>query len=231
MTAFASKPPAVQPCRVAVLASGRGSNFSALLQAQQGASLPIALVAVLSDKPSAKVLSLAAEAGIAVWAESAKHYPSREAFDQALFAELGRIQPDLIVCAGYMRIIGAAVLPPWIGRMINIHPSLLPKYPGLHTHRRALQAGDREHGASVHFVTAELDGGPVIGQARVPVLSDDDEAGLAARVRQREHPLLLASVDAYARGQLRLSDQAVEFAGTRLSQPLQLDPAGRWQSA
>ncbi|MBD8528130.1 phosphoribosylglycinamide formyltransferase [Pseudomarimonas arenosa] len=226
--ASSRRPSATRPYRVAVLASGRGSNFSALLRAQQNASLPIELVAVLSDKPSAAVVERAREAGISTWAESAKGYASRADFDHALFSQLSAIQPDLIVCAGYMRIIGAEVLTPWTGRMINIHPSLLPKYPGLHTHRRALEAGDSEHGASVHFVTAELDGGPVIAQVRVPVLADDSEATLAARVLDREHPLLLATVAAMARGEIGLAKHAVEFKGQVLQRPLQLSQSNQW---
>ena len=206
-----------------MLASGRGSNFRALLRAQQNGSLPIELVAVLSDQPTATVLAIAGQVGIATWARSARDYSSRDAFDEALFTELQRIQPDLIVCAGYMRIIGASVLTPWIGRMINIHPSLLPKYRGLHTHRRALAAGDPEHGASVHFVTAELDGGPLIAQARVPVLGDDDEASLSARVLSREHPLLLACVKAMAEGEITWTAQGPCYAGQLLSAPLRLD--------
>ena len=206
-----------------MLASGRGSNFRALLRAQQDGSLPIELVAVLSDKPAAAVLGFASGAGIATWAKSPRDYAAREAFDEALFSELDRIQPDLIVCAGYMRIIGAAMLLPWTGRVINIHPSLLPKYPGLHTHRRVLEAGDREHGASVHFVSAELDGGPVISQVRVPVRPDDDEASLAARLLGREHPLLLASVKAIAEGDITWSALGPCYGGVPISTPLVLD--------
>jgi phosphoribosylglycinamide formyltransferase-1 len=208
--------------RIAVLASGRGSNFLALHQAIAQGRLAATLVGVFSDKAQAAVLDHARAAGVAAHALSPRDFADRLQFDQAILNEVAAVQPDLIVCAGYMRIIDGAALAPWIGRMINIHPSLLPKYRGLHTHRRALEAGDREHGASVHLVTAELDGGPVIAQAVVPVQQGDDEAALQARVLRREHPLLLACVDAWAQGRISWRNGTLLCSGRPLAAPLRL---------
>ena len=161
------------PLRVAVLASGRGSNFVALATAMQR-GLPIDLVGVFSDRPRAAVLVRAAEFGIPAQSFAPTQFADRAAYEAALFGAIDQVQPDLIVCAGYMRLLGTATVQARLGRMINIHPSLLPRHRGLHTHQRALDAGDCEHGASVHFVTPELDGGPVIAQARVPIEAGDD---------------------------------------------------------
>jgi phosphoribosylglycinamide formyltransferase-1 len=196
--------------RVAVLASGEGSNLQALIDARDAGVVDIDLVGVFSDRPGARALERALESGIPICALSPKGHANREQHDHALFARVEGVQPELIVCAGYMRIISAAVAQSFEGRMINLHPSLLPKFRGLHTHRQCLAAGDAVHGASVHWVTAELDGGPLIAQARVPVLADDDEHSLGLRVRSVEHPLLLASVAAIARGELR-SGSPVHF--------------------
>lgn len=217
--------------RIAVLASGRGSNFLALHAAASAGRLPVELVGVFSDKASAPVLGHAGERGIAARSLSPRDFPNRLAFDLALLDAVATVQPDLIVCAGYMRILDGDALAPWIGRMINIHPSLLPKHRGLHTHRKALEAGDHEHGASVHMVTAELDGGPVIAQAVVPVLPDDDEATLAQRVLSREHPLLIASVAAIARGEVAWQDGRLCHAGKPLATPLRLGSDDRLQVA
>ena len=217
--------------RIAVLASGRGSNFLALHAAAAAGRLPVELVGVFSDKASAPVLEHARRLGVLAQALSPKDYPDRLQFDLALLNAAGAVQPDLIVCAGYMRILDGAALAPWTGRMINIHPSLLPKHRGLHTHRQALAEGVAEHGASVHVVTAELDGGPVIAQAVVPVLPDDDEASLAARVLQREHPLLLACVGALARGDVRWHEGRLWHGATPLNTPLRLDANDQLQAA
>jgi phosphoribosylglycinamide formyltransferase 1 len=168
--------------RVAVLASGRGSNFTALAEASTSGRLPIELVGVFSDRTRAPVLARASALGVPALALAPKQFPGLAEFEAALFAAIDAVQPDLIVCAGYMRVLGAATVQQRHGRMINIHPSLLPLHRGLHTHQRALEAGDAEHGASVHFVTPELDGGPVISQARVPVLPQDSAETLAERV-------------------------------------------------
>lgn len=188
---------------VVVLVSGRGSNLDALLAAQRDGTLPIRITAVLSDRPAAPALAIARNAGVPTHTFDAAAFDDRVEFDRALFAHLHSLAPQLVVLAGFMRIIDASVLAPWLGRMINIHPSLLPKHAGLHTHRRALEAGDREHGASVHFVTAELDSGPLIAQVAIDVYVDDSAASLAARLLDHEHDLLVASVGLIASGRLR----------------------------
>lgn len=207
--------------RVAVLASGRGSNLGALLGASRAPDAGYSIVGVFSDKPDAFALDIAHEAGIPAVALAPAKGKDRSAFDAALFAKVREIQPDLIVCAGYMRIISADALANLPIPMINIHPSLLPKYPGLHTHARALHAGDAEHGSSVHVVTADLDAGPLLAQARVPVLADDTPDTLAARVLVQEHRLLPACVRAIAAGLLSLADTP-RFEGAPLIAPLRL---------
>ncbi|HSM99701.1 MAG TPA: phosphoribosylglycinamide formyltransferase [Rudaea sp.] len=211
---------------VVVLASGRGSNFAALLDAQRQGELPIRIRALLSDKPAAHALARAREAGIDAVALAPTDFPDRAAFDRALFARVAGYAPDLIVLAGYMRVIDTAVVNEWRGRMINIHPSLLPKYPGLRTHARALAAADSVHGASVHFVTSQLDGGPVIAQVEMPIRSDDSPATIAARLLPLEHRLLVASVDLIARGRVVLGRDVVEFDGMPLAAPLKLRAGG-----
>jgi phosphoribosylglycinamide formyltransferase 1 len=215
------------PLRIAVLASGRGSNFAALAAAARDGRLDARMVGVFSDRPRAPVLARAAESGVPALALAPKDWGDREAHEAALLAAVDAVRPDLVVCAGYMRLLGEPAVRRHRGRMINIHPSLLPRHRGLHTHRRALEAGDAEHGASVHFVTAELDGGPVIAQARVPVQPDDDVDALAARVLAREHPLLLATVALFAAGRIELgADDRVRMDGDVLDAPLLLDPEG-----
>ena len=211
---------------IVLLASGRGSNFAALLAAQQHGALPIRLRALLSDKAKAPALDLARDAGIAAVALSPRDYPDRASFDQALFARAAEFAPDLIVLAGYMRVIDAAVIGQWRGKAINIQPSLLPKYPGLHTHARALEAGDSLHGSSVHYVTAELDGGPVIAQVEIPVRADDTADTLAARLLAQEHRLLIAAVDLIARGRVALGADGVAFDGRAQRMPLKLNEYG-----
>jgi len=206
-----------RPLRVAALASGRGSNLAALIAAR----LPVEFVLVGSDKARAGALAVAAEAGIPTMHLSPRDFPDRVAFDRALFGKVAEAKPDLLVLAGYMRIIDGSVVAGWEGRAINIHPSLLPKYRGLHTHRQCLEAGDAEHGASVHFVTAELDGGPVIAQARIPVLAGDTEESLAERLLVEEHRLLPAVVSAMAAGRLSWSNGPM-FDGQPLKAPLSL---------
>lgn len=206
-----------RPLRVAALASGRGSNLAALIAAR----LPVEFVLVGSDKARAGALAVAAEAGIPTMHLSPRDFPDRVAFDRALFGKVAEAKPDLLVLAGYMRIIDGSVVAGWEGRAINIHPSLLPKYRGLHTHRQCLEAGDAEHGASVHFVTAELDGGPVIAQARIPVLAGDTEESLAERLLVQEHRLLPAVVSAMAAGRLSWSNGPM-FDGHPLKAPLSL---------
>lgn len=211
------------PLRLAVLASGRGSNLQAILDATASARLAAEVVGVFSDRPGSGALVRAQRAGIASEAAMPSTFDSRAAFDEFLFSRIDAVHPDLIVCAGYMRLLGKPQVDAWHGRMINIHPSLLPLFKGLRTHEQALAAGVGEHGASVHFVTCELDGGPVIAQARVPVLPGDDATSLSARVLEREHPLLLATLQLFADRRVRLEDHTVFVDGRALPAPLCLD--------
>lgn len=213
------------PLGIAVLASGRGSNLQALLQAIASGSLGARVVGVFSDKPDCGAMAMARSQGLHAAAIRPRDAAGRAAHDEALFSEIERVQPDLIVCAGYMRIIGAAALQRFEGRMINIHPSLLPNYPGLHTHARALAAGDAEHGASVHAVIPALDAGPLLAQVRVAVMPGDDAASLAARLLPREHALLVATARLFAQRRVQLHADHVLLDGRRLSAPLQLDAA------
>ena len=194
--------PPTAKARIAVLASGQGSNFAAILSAIDAGRISGDVIALLSDKPDSGAVAIARAASMPAWSQRPKDFASRDAFDESLFSELDRIQPELILCAGYMRIIGARFVERWTGRMINLHPSLLPAYPGLHTHARALADGVRVHGASVHFVTPELDGGPVIAQARIDVRGDDTSESLAERLRPREHALLCAVTAAICVGDI-----------------------------
>ncbi len=206
-----------------MLASGRGSNLQALIAARDAGALPVDFVLVGSDKAHAGALQLAADAAIPSFTLSPKGFANRLDYDLELFRQLDASGADVLVLAGFMRIIDGEALKPWVGRMINIHPSLLPKYRGLHTHRRALEAGDTEHGASVHFVTAELDGGPVIAQARIDIRPGDDEHQLAQRLLGYEHQLLPAVLRLMAAHRLTLAPpDRVELDGRALSAPLQL---------
>ena len=213
--------------RIAVLASGRGSNLLAILDAISHGALAAQVVGVFSDKKDAPALEHAGNAGILAQAVSPRGFASRAEFDEHLFSRVDAVQPDIIVCAGYMRLISDQAVAARTGRMINIHPSLLPEFKGLRTHQQALDAGAGVHGASVHFVTSELDGGPVIAQARVRVEAGDDAARLAERVLQREHPLLVATLQVLAAGKVALIDHRVHFNGHALTAPLQLDSADR----
>ncbi|HEV2539422.1 MAG TPA: phosphoribosylglycinamide formyltransferase [Frateuria sp.] len=214
------------PLRIAVLASGRGSNLAALLAARERGELAAEFVLVASDKVQAGALKLAEAVGIPTLVLDPKAYPDRRAFDLDLFGRLAASGAELVVLAGFMRILDGEAIAPWAGRMLNIHPSLLPKYRGLHTHRRALEAGDLEHGASVHFVTAELDGGPVVAQARLPVEPGEDEQHLAQRLLPLEHRLLPATVGLITQGRLGWRDGAPTFDGQPLAAPLRLGPQG-----
>ncbi len=218
--------PKSRPLRVVVFASGRGSNFAALIEAQQRGELPIDIVALLSDKSAAAALQLARDAGVQAIALQPREYASRVEFDRAIFEHAAQFAPDLIVLAGFMRIIDPTVVAPWVGRMINIHPSLLPKYPGLRTHSRAIEARDVEHGSSVHYVTADLDGGPVIAQAFLPIAGGDTPETLAARLLPLEHRLLVATTRLIASGEIALCDNQVAHRGHVLAAPLHLDTDG-----
>ena len=211
--------------RLAVLASGRGSNLQAILDAIAAGTLDAQIVGVFSDKPNAAALQRVPEA--LRWSRQPKTFASRDAFDAALGDAVAASEPDWIICVGYMRILGEAFVQRFRGRLLNIHPSLLPKYKGLHTHARALEAGDAEHGASVHFVTAELDAGAVIAQARVPVQAGDDADALAARVLSVEHPLLLQVLRLAAAGRIAERDGQAMLDGQPLFTPLPLEFASR----
>jgi phosphoribosylglycinamide formyltransferase 1 len=189
--------------RVAVLISGRGSNMRALVEAARDPTYPAEIIAVVSNKADAAGLDFAKTNGIRTFVISHKNYDTREAFDRALNQYLQNLDVDLVACAGFMRVMTATILDDWKGRMINIHPSLLPAYKGLKTHERALADAAKFHGASVHFVTSELDGGPVIAQAEVPVLSTDTPETLAARVLEVEHPLYVSALARVARGEVK----------------------------
>ena len=212
--------------RIAVLASGRGSNLQAIIDAIAGGRLEAELAGVFSDRPRALALERARHLGVPALAVRPGDFDSRADADAELFRQIEAVRPDLIVCAGYMRLLSAREVAPRIGRIINIHPSLLPAFKGLHTHQQALDANATEHGASVHFVTPELDGGPVIAQATVAVEPTDHAERLAVRVLEREHPLLLATLDLLVAGRITLATAPcgprVEFDGVPLSAPLQL---------
>ena len=173
--------------RIVVLISGSGTNLQAIIDACDSADYPAAVVGVVSNKRDAYGLTRAQEANIKTTALSHKDFESRESYDQALIKKIDLFTPDVIVLAGFMRILTPAFVQHYQGKLLNIHPSLLPKYQGLNTHQRAIDAGDKEHGVSVHFVTEELDGGPVILQAKVPVFDGDTSDDLAARVHEQEH--------------------------------------------
>lgn len=207
--------------KVAVLLSGRGSNLGALIAAA-GGDLAIDIVGAYSDRPDAPGLALATAAGITTAVYVPKDYADKGSFEAALFAAVAASGAGLVVLAGFMRVLSAASVDAWRGRLINIHPSLLPKYQGLHTHARALAAGDREHGASVHFVTPVLDGGPILMQTRLPILPEDSADSLAARLLPQEHRLLTASVRLFAERRVRLTEDHIEVDGVALAEPLTL---------
>jgi len=197
--------------RITVLVSGRGSNLGALIAASRAPAFKGAVTHVICNKPGAGALAMAGDNAIATTLIDANAYGDRAAFDEALSTAVDASEPDLVVLAGYMRVLPAAFVQRHAGRMINIHPSLLPSYPGLATHRRALADGVRIHGCTVHFVTADVDTGPIIAQAAVPVRRDDDQATLAARVLAEEHRLLPAVARWFCAGQLRLVDGRVRL--------------------
>lgn len=198
--------------RVVILLSGRGSNMEAITRAD----IPgIHIAAVVSNRPDAVGLALARELGIETRSLDHKGFETREAFDLELARLVEQFKPDLVVLAGYMRILTEGFVRQFEGRMLNIHPSLLPAFTGLHTHRRAIEAGVKVAGATVHFVTAELDVGPIVIQAVVPVLPDDDEATLAARVVAQEHRIYPQAVRWFVEGRLQLKDGRVHLLDAR----------------
>lgn len=197
--------------RVAILISGRGSNMVSLIEAARAPDFPAEIVLVLSNRPEAAGLARAAEAGIATQAIDHRAYPDRDSFDAALDAELRAAKVDLVCLAGFMRIFTPGFVEGWAGRMINIHPSLLPLFKGTQTHARALEAGVRLHGCTVHYVVPELDAGPILAQAAVPVRAGDDPDSLADRVIVQEHRLYPAALALVAGGKVRLEGDRVVF--------------------
>lgn len=213
---------ASRPLSLVVLISGRGSNLKAILDAIGNGELNAAVTAVIGSRSDAAGLEYARSAGIDTLALDAADYPDREDYDRALQGLIDRFAPDLVVLAGFMRILSAAFVRHYRGRLINIHPSLLPALRGLNTHQRALDAGLGEHGASVHFVTEELDSGPVIIQVRVPVLAEDTAATLGARVLKQEHRLYVRALQLLACGDVAWQDNRLCYREQLLHQPLQL---------
>lgn len=211
--------------RIAILVSGRGSNLQALLDAIDAGRLDARIVGVFSDRLRAAALERVPEP--LRWSADARRFPDRAGFDATLADAVEAVRPDWVICAGYMRILGEAFISRFRGRLLNIHPSLLPKYRGLHTHARALEAGDREHGASVHWVVPELDAGAVIAQAVIPVLPGDKPEDLAARLLPREHALLAAVAALAVSGRLTEQGDEVWLDGQPLLKPLSLDSAGQ----
>ena len=197
--------------KLAVLISGSGSNLQAFIDWSQDGRLPAEIAVVISNKADVFGLERAKRAGIATTVVDHRDFESRESFDQALVDTLQPFEVDLVILAGFMRILTPVFIAPYSGRLLNIHPSLLPKYPGLHTHQRAIDADDSVAGATVHFVTEELDGGPPIIQAQVPIRADDEAETLAARVLELEHVIYPTAAQWFCEGRLRLSDTGAEL--------------------
>ena len=210
--------------RLAVLASGRGTNLQAIVDAIAGGTLDAELVGVFSDRPDAAVLARVPAS--LRWSDTPARHATRADFDRALGDAVAATRPDWVACAGYLRILDDRFVERFRGRLLNIHPSLLPKYRGLRTHARVLEAGDDEHGASVHFVVPELDAGAVVAQARIPVVHGEGAASLAARVLAVEHPLLVAALRLAVAGRLAEREGDAMLDGHPLFMPLQLDSAG-----
>ncbi|PCJ16179.1 MAG: phosphoribosylglycinamide formyltransferase [Gammaproteobacteria bacterium] len=212
------------PLRMVVLISGSGSNLQALIDAQTKGLINTHIVAVISNRPDVKGLQRADHASIENHCLNHRDFEDRQSFDQALHQKIQHYQPDLVVLAGFMRILTAEFTRQYVGKMINIHPSLLPKYQGLNTHQRAIDDGQSQHGCSIHFVTEELDGGPVIAQAQVPVLKEDDAQALAQRVQQQEHWLFPQCVKwfgerriALKTGKIYLDEEILPKSGKQFS--------------
>ncbi len=203
---------------IVILISGRGSNMEAIVRAAQAEQWPARIAAVISNVADAPGLQFAAQHGIATRVVASKGWPNRAAFDLALQQAIDSFSPDLVVLAGFMRILGTEFVAHYQNRMLNIHPSLLPSFVGLHTHEQALAAGVKLHGASVHFVTAELDHGPIVAQAAVPVVAGDTPDTLAARVLQQEHQIYPRAVRWFVEDKLRVADGRVTLQEHEFSQ-------------
>lgn len=214
------------PLALVILISGRGSNMVAIARACREGRIRAEVRAVISDRADAGGLSLARELGIETAVVPRREFADAAQFERALAREIDRHRPDLVVLAGFMRILSGDFVARYDGRMLNIHPALLPLYKGLHTHRRVLEAGDRFHGASVHYVTEELDGGPVVVQSRVPVLPGDDETRLSARVQATEHIIYPKAIGWIADGRLVWRDGRPWLNGRPLDEPVVEDFVG-----
>ena len=208
-----------------VLISGSGSNLQSIIDAATS-DLPVEIKAVISNKAEAYGLERARSAAIETRVLNHKEFADRDSYDQALGDLIEEYQPGLVILAGFMRILTPALVNRFHGRMFNIHPSLLPKYRGLHTHQRALEAGDKIHGATVHFVTEELDGGPLIIQSQVPILDQDDPDTLAARVLKQEHTIYPQAIRMFAEGELRMEEGVVYHQEKPLTAPIIIDTTG-----
>ncbi len=215
-----------EPIGIVILISGRGSNMQAIVEQAQKGLVPVEVRAVISNNPHAAGLQWAAEAGIPAEAISHRDFADRAAFDRALMEVVDRYRPDLVVLAGFMRILGGELVNHYRGRLINIHPALLPDFPGLDTHARALAAGHRRHGATVHFVTDEVDAGPIIVQAAVEVQPGDDADTLAARVLEQEHRIYPLAIRWFAEGRLSVRDGEVLLDGARRPEQGPIAPPG-----
>ena len=210
---------------IVILISGRGSNMEAIVRAAQAEQWPANIVAVISNRAHAAGLNYAQQQGITTVVVENTAYPTRESFDAALQATIDQFVPDIVILAGFMRILTAPFVAHYAGRLLNIHPSLLPSFPGLATHRRALEAGVKIHGSTVHFVTADLDHGPIIAQAAVSVLEDDDEATLADRVLAQEHIIYPRAVSWLVEDKLSLDQGRVTIKAAKKAQTLQAEIA------
>lgn len=211
-----------EPFKVCVLISGTGSNLQALIDATRSGRLELDIIHVISNVTDAPGLARAEKAGITTSVLEHGAFSDRNDFDHALSLLVAAGQPDLVVLAGFMRIIGPRLLQPFEGRMINLHPSLLPLYRGTNTYQRAIDAADSQHGASIHFVTAELDGGPVLSQVTIPVLPNDDATSLAGRLGPMEHRLVVATVEFFTGHRVECLDGEILVDGETLARPLQL---------
>ena len=211
--------------KLVILISGTGSNLKSIISYIRDGKLNASIQAVISNKAEASGLGYAIQNDIPTIVVKPHPGEDRETYDARLAAVIDQYDPELIVCAGFMRIFSDILVQRYLGKMINIHPSLLPKHRGLYTHRRALEAGDRIHGASIHFVTPELDGGPVIMQAQVPVMPDDTEQSLAQRVLQVEHRLYPESIQYFSKGRIRLHNDRVIVDGKVLHEPIMMETA------
>lgn len=213
-------PPSVTPCAIVVLISGNGSNLQAIINATLNNSISAKISAVISNREDAYGLERAQKSGIATHVLSHQGYADRNSYDLALDKLITKINPDLVVLAGFMRILSDGFVEKYAGKLINIHPSLLPKYSGMLTHQRALAAGDTQHGATVHFVTAQLDAGPRIIQGKVPVKKDDDEQKLALRVLDVEHIIYPQAIQLITTQRIKLQNDQVLLDGAVLAEPI-----------